>query len=69
MPTQVITNVPANKVESYTQLYLNAGATSVTPAPETDGEVTLIIVYPDHDVLEAMVGGGSGSAAAPLDSV
>jgi hypothetical protein len=54
---QVITNVPREKVGTYRQIFENAGGT-VSEAPEDDGEVTLIVVFPDRGTLEASLGVG-----------
>ncbi|WP_298399797.1 hypothetical protein [Sphingobium sp.] len=54
MAIRILRNVPANEVAAVTQLALDTGATSVTPSPETDGEFTLMIVYPDQESFAKM---------------
>lgn len=53
MSVQTITNVRLDQVGRYTTMFIGAGAASVTGAPENDGEVTLIVVWPDRETRDA----------------
>lgn len=48
MPIQIITNVEPEDAATLKEVFLEAGATSVTEAPEPDGQVSLIVVYPEE---------------------
>lgn len=51
MGIRLVRNVPADEVGQWTQYFLEAGATSVEPIPEGDGEFTLKIISPDEERL------------------
>jgi len=48
MGVRFITNVPPARAAAYARILKDSGASSVSQAPESDGEVTLIVVFPDH---------------------
>ena len=59
MAIKIIQNVPADQVAKYERLFRDAGATDVDLRPETDGEFTMIVTYPDRErfsQLEARLG-------------
>lgn len=54
MSIRIINNVPADQAERQIQLAYDTGAISVERAQEDDGELTLLIVYPDREGFTAM---------------
>lgn len=62
MAIQIISNIDEADVARLTRLYNDAGAISVTPAREPDGQVSLIVVYPDSPHPAALAGGSDASA-------
>jgi len=64
MGIQIVANVDPGQVEMRTRLYLDAGATSVTPVREPDGQFTLVVVWDDtthamQPIAAATEGGGA----------
>lgn len=49
MGIRIVNNIPASEIDAQEQLALDTGATSAQRVPESDGEFTLIIVYPDYE--------------------
>lgn len=54
MAIRIIRNVPADEVEGLTRLLKESGATSVNTDPESDGEFTLVVIYPNEEQHSAM---------------
>lgn len=49
MSIRIVNNIPASEIDAQEQLALDTGATSANRVPESDGEFTLIIAYPDYE--------------------
>jgi phosphoribosylformylglycinamidine (FGAM) synthase-like enzyme len=49
MSIRMIYNVSEENVENVKQMFMLWGATSVQVAPETDGEFTVIAIFPDQE--------------------
>ena len=54
MSIRVVNNIPASEIDAQEQLALDTGATSASRVLESDGEFTLIIVYPDYEKFSSL---------------
>lgn len=54
MGIRIVNNIPAAEVDAQEQLARDTGATDVRRVPETDGEFTLFIFYPDQERFGAL---------------
>ncbi len=66
MSIRFVNNIPASEVDAQEQLALDTGAMSVQRVPESDGEFTLIIVYPDYEKFADLNSRVAGPTAVAL---